>query len=54
MSRPRRIELPGAIYNVTSCGDRREPIFEDDSDRAAMLGVLEEGMQLFDAHVLAY
>jgi len=54
MSRPLRIEFPGAIYHVTSRGDRREPIFEDDSDRAALLGVLEEGMQRFDAQVLAY
>jgi hypothetical protein len=49
MSRPLRIEFPVAIYHVTSRGDRREPIFEDDSDRAALLSVLEEGMQRFDA-----
>ena len=48
MSRPLRIEFPGAIYHVTSRGDRREPIFEDESDRAALLGVLEEGMQCDD------
>ena len=34
MSRPLRIEFPGAIYYVTSRGDRREPIFVDDGDRA--------------------
>ena len=33
MSRPLRIEFPGAIYHVTSRGDRREPIFDDDQDR---------------------
>ena len=49
MSRRLLIEFPGAIYHVTSRGDRREPIFEDDSDRAALLGVLEEGMHGFDA-----
>jgi REP element-mobilizing transposase RayT len=54
MTRPLRIEFPGANYHVTSSGDRREPIFEDDSDRAALVGVLEEGMQRFDAQVLAY
>lgn len=31
-SRPLRIEFPGAIYHVTSRGDRREPIFADDAD----------------------
>lgn len=28
MARPLRIEFPGAVYHVTSRGDRREPIFE--------------------------
>jgi REP element-mobilizing transposase RayT len=52
MSRPLRIEFPGAMYHVTSRGDRREPIFEDDSDRAALLSVLGDGMQRFEAQVL--
>lgn len=54
MSRPLRIEFPGAIYHVTSRGDRREPIFVDDTDRAGLLNVLAQGMQRFDAQVLAY
>ena len=40
MSRPLRIEFPGAIYHVTSRGDRREPIYRDDDDRRAQLDVL--------------
>ena len=54
MSRPLRIEFLGAIYHVTSRGDRREPIFEDDTDRAALLGVVVEGMGRYDAQVLAF
>ena len=54
MARPLRIEFPGAIYHVTSRGDRREPIFVDDEDRRAMLMVWAQGMQRFDAQVLAY
>lgn len=27
-----RIEFPGAVYQVTARGDRREPIFGDDKD----------------------
>jgi putative transposase len=55
MSRPLRIEFPGAVYHVTSRGDRREPIFVDDTDRATVLNVLGQGMmQRFDAQVLAY
>ena len=54
MSRPLRIEFPGAIYHVTSRGDRREPIFLDDEDRRALLEVVAQAMQRFDAQALAY
>jgi REP element-mobilizing transposase RayT len=42
MARPLRIEFPGALYHITSRGDRREAIYEDDDDREAFLGVLAE------------
>jgi putative transposase len=54
MSRPLRIEFPGAIYHVTSRGDRREPIFADDADRQNLLEVVAQAMDRFDAEVLAY
>ena len=54
MARPLRIEFPGAVYHVTSRGDRREPIFADDSDRVALLEVVAQAMARFDAQVLAY
>jgi putative transposase len=54
MSRPLRIEFPGAVYHVTSRGDRREPIFIDDADRGALLSVVAQGMERFDAQMLAY
>jgi putative transposase len=54
MARPLRIEFPGAIYHVTSRGDRREAIFEDDEDRYSFLAVVAHAMQRFDAVVLAY
>lgn len=54
MSRPQRIEFPGAVYHVTARGDRRELIFEDDDDRRALLGVVAQAMARFDAQVLAY
>ena len=54
MSRPLRIEFPGALYHVTSRGDRREPIFLDDEDRRALLEVVAQAMQRFDAQALAY
>jgi len=33
MARKLRVEYPGAVYQVMSRGDRREPIFRDDEDR---------------------
>ena len=54
MARPLRIEFPGALYHVTSRGDRREDIFVDDADRARLLAVVAQGMARFDAQVLAY
>ena len=54
MSRPLRIEFPGAVYHVTSRGDRQEAIFDDDSDRRLFLRVLAQGLERLDAKLLAY
>lgn len=40
MTRPLRIEFPGAIYHVTSRGNARRRIFLDDEDRATFLSTL--------------
>jgi len=40
MTRPLRLEFPGALYHVTSRGNRRNPIYRDDADRRAWLKVL--------------
>ncbi len=40
MSRPLRIQFPGALYHVTSRGDGKEAIYRDDRDRTAFLAVL--------------
>lgn len=48
MSRPIRIEFPNALYHVTSRGDRREDIFEDDEDRLAFLKTLEKVVDQFN------
>ena len=54
MARPLRIEFPGAIYHITSRGDRREPIFEDDEDRLALLEVVAQAMSRFEAEMVSY
>jgi putative transposase len=40
MSRPLRIMYPGAVYHVTSRGNARAKIFQDDQDRENFLSVL--------------
>ena len=40
MTRPLRLEFPGALYHITSRGDRRGTIFVDERDREAWLEVL--------------
>jgi REP element-mobilizing transposase RayT len=42
MARPLRIEFPGALYHVTSRGNARAPIFQDDRDRRTLLHLLGE------------
>ena len=54
MARPLRIEYPGALYHVTSRGDRQEPIFDDDRDRKAFLNVLGEVVSRFRWQCHAY
>lgn len=54
MARPLRIEYAGALYHVTSRGDRQEAIFEDDQDRTAFLNVLGEVISRFRWRCHAY
>jgi REP element-mobilizing transposase RayT len=42
MARPLRLEFAGALYHITSRGDRREAIYEDDRDRQSFLSLLGE------------
>lgn len=54
MARPLRIEFNGALYHVTSRGDRREDIYEDDKDRERFLEVLAEVVERFNWLCHAY
>jgi putative transposase len=40
MTRPLRLEFPGAVYHLTARGDRRGHIYRDDTDRRAFLDLL--------------
>lgn len=54
MTRPLRLEFPGALYHVTTRGDRRKTIFADDIDRGYWLEVLELVCNRFNFVVHAY
>lgn len=54
MARPLRLEYAGALYHITSRGDRREDIYLDDEDREAWLEVLATTCERFNWVVHAY
>lgn len=54
MTRPLRLEFAGALYHVTSRGDRCDDIYEDDVDREQFLKVLSEVCERFNWVVHAY
>jgi REP-associated tyrosine transposase len=54
MARPLRVEFDGAIYHVTSRGNGREDIFDDDGDRKAFLEVLGKVVNRFNWCCHAY
>lgn len=54
MTRPLRIEFEGALYHVTSRGDRKENIYEDDRDRYVFLAILEDVIGKFNWLCHAY
>ncbi len=54
MARPLRIEYPGALYHVTSRGDRRDDIFYDDDDRLSWLEVFSHVCSRFNWRCYAW
>jgi REP element-mobilizing transposase RayT len=47
MSRPLRLEYPGAVWHVTSRGNERREVFRDDADREGFLSILGRTVSLF-------
>jgi putative transposase len=47
MSRPLRIEFPGAFYHVTSRGNAQAAIYADDADRQAFLDLLTDVVERY-------
>ncbi len=54
MARPLRLEYAGAIYHVTSRGDRRGDIYADDSDRRRWLETLGDVCSRYNWRVHSY
>ena len=54
MSRPLRVEYPGAWYHVLNRGRRKEDIFFEDGDRKLFFKLLEEATRLYKLEVHAY
>ena len=54
MGRPLRLEFSGAIYHVTSRGDRQEPIFLNDGDRHAWLRIIASVCERFQWTIHAF
>ncbi|HEX5344870.1 MAG TPA: transposase [Duganella sp.] len=54
MSRPLRLQFPGALYHVTSRGDRKAAIYLDNSDRLVWLSILQEVCFRYNFVVHAY
>ena len=42
MTRPLRIEYPGAVYHITSRGNEKKPVYKDDEDRENFLWTLHK------------
>ena len=54
MSRPLRLEYPGALFHVTSRGNEKKNIFLDDVDRQRFLGLMAKAVARFQWIVMAY
>lgn len=54
MSRPLRIQYPGAAYHVTCRGNERRDIFRDDDDRQTFLRILSQSLNIYSVSLHAY
>jgi REP element-mobilizing transposase RayT len=54
MARPLRLEFAGALYHITSRGDRREDIYRNDGDRKQWLELLAQVCARFNWVVHSY
>lgn len=54
MTRPIRLEFPGALFHVTSRGNGKQDIFLDDADRNHFIDLLADAVERWDWILTAY
>ena len=54
MARPLRLEFAGALYHITSRGDRREAIYRDNDDRLQWFEVVGQVCERFNWVIHGY
>jgi REP element-mobilizing transposase RayT len=54
MARPLRLSFEGAVYHITARGNRREPIFHSDDDRADFIVKMKETFEKYSFTCYAY
>jgi putative transposase len=54
MARALRVEYPGALYHITSRGNRRQRIFDDDRDREHFLALVGEAARRYGWLISVY
>ncbi len=54
MTRPLRIQYPGAVYHVTNRGNEQKDIFKDDVDRAQFLEILAKSIETYDIRLHSF
>ncbi len=54
MSRPLRIQYPGAVYHVTCRGNERKEIFREDQDRITFLELLMDSQEIYQVKLYAW
>lgn len=54
MARPLRLELPGAVYHLTTLGNAGQPVFREAEDSELFLEIVGQACERFDWRCLAY
>ncbi len=54
MARPLRLELPGAVYHLTTLGNAGQPVFREAEDSELFLEIVGQACERFDWRCLTY